>query len=257
MAVRAVHEDVKLQGLSSDPKPGGPNGALFHVIDTGELYVCHEGVWTPDRRLQAGLKDVAITGGTISGVTVSGATLDPTNIYGKYETILIPASAMTPTTTNGAAYAETELATNDLMKCFYLFDTTTEEFVTFDIVMPEDWDRLTVKAKFYWAPSDDSGAVTNTVEWEIGAIAYSNGDAMDATQGTAQVISDTLLTSESAVLHVSGATPAITVGGNPLLGDLVTWKISRNVGGTDDYGADARLFACRIQYKAAHAVVAW
>jgi hypothetical protein len=56
MAVKAVHEDVKFQGLSSDEKPGGPNGATFHAIDTGEVFVCHEGMWTLDLRLGAALK---------------------------------------------------------------------------------------------------------------------------------------------------------------------------------------------------------
>jgi len=54
--IKAVHQDVKLQGLSSDVKPGGPNGATFHVIDTGEVYVCHEGVWSLDRRLAPSLQ---------------------------------------------------------------------------------------------------------------------------------------------------------------------------------------------------------
>ena len=56
MAVRPVHEDVKFQGFSSDQKPGGPNGATFHVIDTGEVFVCHEGVWSLDLRLVAALR---------------------------------------------------------------------------------------------------------------------------------------------------------------------------------------------------------
>lgn len=58
MTIKAVHEDVKLQGLSSDSKPGGPNGATFHVIDTGEIYVCHENVWERDLRLSAALAQV-------------------------------------------------------------------------------------------------------------------------------------------------------------------------------------------------------
>ncbi|MFH2075549.1 MAG: hypothetical protein ABIJ57_09420 [Pseudomonadota bacterium] len=59
MAVKPVHEDVKFQGFSSDPKPGGPNGATFHVIDTGEVLVCHEGVWSTDLRLIFALKIAA------------------------------------------------------------------------------------------------------------------------------------------------------------------------------------------------------
>ena len=56
MAVKPVHEDVKFQGLSSDEKPGGPNGATFHCVDTGEVFVCHEGAWVPDLRLQTALE---------------------------------------------------------------------------------------------------------------------------------------------------------------------------------------------------------
>jgi hypothetical protein len=56
MAVKPVHEDVKFQGFSSDIKPGGPNGATFHVIDTGEVFVCHEGVWSRDLRAVAALR---------------------------------------------------------------------------------------------------------------------------------------------------------------------------------------------------------
>jgi len=51
MAVKPVFEDVKFQGLSTDNKAPGPDGATFHVIDTGEVLVCHEGAWEPDLRL--------------------------------------------------------------------------------------------------------------------------------------------------------------------------------------------------------------
>lgn len=51
MAVKPVFEDVKFQGLSSDTPPPGPDGATFHIVDTGEVLVCHEGVWTTDLRM--------------------------------------------------------------------------------------------------------------------------------------------------------------------------------------------------------------
>lgn len=58
MAVKTITQDVNFQGLSSDEKPGGPNGATFHVIDTGEVLVCHEGAWPPDLRLARALKQI-------------------------------------------------------------------------------------------------------------------------------------------------------------------------------------------------------
>jgi hypothetical protein len=143
------------------------------------------------------------------------------------------------------------------MKCYYAFDATTEEFVTFDVVMPENWDRGTVKAKFYWSSASGSTATTDTVEWEIGGVAISDNDALDAAITGAQVITDTLLANDGADLQVTSATPAITIAGTPALGDLVTFKISRNVGGTDNMTEDAWLFACLIQYKVANSVTAW
>jgi hypothetical protein len=178
-------------------------------------------------------------------------------------TIWVPAIAMVPTTTNGAAAGINEYATNDLMRAYYAFDTTTEEFVCFDIVMPEGWNRGTIKAKFYWSSASGSSA-GDTVEWEMGALAVSNDDALDATLGTAQVITDTVLAGTNGDLHVTSATPAITVGGTPALADMVHFKVSRNVGGTDDMAEDAWLFGVLIQvtetfpdYSGTNAIAAW
>ena len=183
--------------------------------------------------------------------------------FGFVDTIWVPASAMIPTTTNGAAAGLYEYATNDLMRAYYAFDTTTEEFVCFDVVMPEGWNKGTIKAKFYWSSASGSSAA-DTVEWEIGAVAIGNDDALDATLGTAQVITDTVLTGTSGDLHITATTPAITVGGTPALGDLVHFKISRNVGGTDDMAEDAWLFGVLIQVtqtfpdaSGTNAIVAW
>jgi len=42
---------VKFQGLSTDTKPTDvADGATFHVIDTGEQFVFHDGMWELDLR---------------------------------------------------------------------------------------------------------------------------------------------------------------------------------------------------------------
>ncbi len=174
------------------------------------------------------------------------------------EEIWIPAGAMIPATTNGAAAGSLETSTNKILFDYFAFDTTTEEFVGFNLVMPNTWNLGTVKAKFFWAPATDSGEVGNTVEWEIGAIAMSNGDNYGTAIGTAQVISDAVVTGESVSMHISGATPAITIGGTPALGDVIHFKVSRNVGGTDDHGYDVWLFGVLIQFtKGTTGVSAW
>jgi hypothetical protein len=107
-------------------------------------------------------------------------------------TIWVPASAMNSNTTNGAEFGSYEYATNDIMRAYYAFSGATEEFVGFDLTMPEGWGRGTVKAKFFWSSATGSTA-GDTVEWEIGGISRADSAALDTAIGTAQVISDTLL----------------------------------------------------------------
>jgi hypothetical protein len=174
----------------------------------------------------------------------------------QYQTIYIPGSAMTPATTNGAAAGTAETSSNKLNMDYLAFDTTTEEMAHFQLAMPEGWDRGTIKAKFFWSSATGSTA-NDTVEWELACVAISNDDALDAAVGTSQVISDALLADNGADLQVSGATPALTVGGTPALADVVHCRISRNVGGTDDMAEDAWLFGAWIQYKVTNTVAAW
>jgi len=178
----------------------------------------------------------------------------------EYNIIWVPASAMTALTTNGAEGGSSEYATNDdVLLNYYAFDTTTEEYVGFGIVMPENWDRSTIKAKFYWSPGSSSCSAGDTVEWQIQGIALSNDDNIDTTEftDTGEVISDVVLTDKNLEMHVTAATPAITVNGTPALGDFVYFKISRNVGGTDAMAYDAWLFGVAIQYRMTNTVAVW
>ncbi len=59
MAIQSADGTGKrLQCLSSDDKPmtraagvDVENGTTIHIVDTGEVYVFHDGGWEPDRRL--------------------------------------------------------------------------------------------------------------------------------------------------------------------------------------------------------------
>ena len=51
MAVKSVGATgVKFQGLSTDDKPLGrpENGAVYRILDTGEIYRYHDGMWELD-----------------------------------------------------------------------------------------------------------------------------------------------------------------------------------------------------------------
>jgi len=174
-----------------------------------------------------------------------------------YDTIYIDAAAMIPCTTNGALQGTHEYGTNDIDLDYFAFDAgATEERVQFKLKMPEGWDRSTIKAKFDW--SSDTGSTTaDTVEWGIKAGALSDSDSIDAALGTPQVISDALLADNGADLQISAATPAITVGGTPALGDLIVFEIYRNTDGTDDMAEDAWLFGVTVQFNKTGQISAW
>jgi len=172
--------------------------------------------------------------------------------------IFIPASYMVPRTNSGPQAGTVQTASYEIMVDYLAFDTTTSEILTFPVVMPSSWNLGTIKVKFIWKPGTDSGAVADTVEWAIAARAGGDGDTLDAIWGTAQVISDSVLTGESATIHISDATPALTVGGTPALGDIVYFKLYRNVSGSDNHAYDAWLLGAVIQYtKGSTAGAAW
>jgi hypothetical protein len=189
-------------------------------------------------------------GSDIERMTVTGTVTG-------YDTIYIDASAMIPCTTNGALQGTKEYGTNDIDMDHFAFDGgATEERVQFKLKMPENWDLSTVKAKFDWS-SDTGSTAGDTVEWGIKAGALSNDDAIDAALGTAQVITDTLLANNGTDMQISDATPALTIGGTPALGDELIFGIYRNTDGTDDMAEDAWLFGVTIQYTKTGVVAAW
>lgn len=179
-------------------------------------------------------------------------------LVGSYRNLYIDADAMVPCTTAGAAAGTKEYGTNDIEFDYFAFDGgATEERIQFKIAMPDEWDKGTVKAKFFWSSAAGSTA-GDTVEFGIKAGAISNDDAIDAALGTAVTVSDTLLANDGADMQVSAASAAITVGGTPALGDMVAFEVYRNTDGTDDMTEDAWLFGVQIQFKeTTTAVAAW
>lgn len=179
----------------------------------------------------------------------------------EYETIFIPAGAMTALVTDGADPGTYEYPTNDIIREYFAFDGTSDEYVGFSFPMPENWDRGTVKVKFWWAPGDSACTAGDIVTWEIAAGAKSNDDAIDAAVGTYVYVDDEVLAGKDGDDHWSDATGALTIGGTPALGDVVDFKVRRDAdasgSGSDDMAEDAWLFGVLIQYKKAEKVTAW
>jgi len=177
--------------------------------------------------------DLALAGGT-ANIQVEG--VDPKR--GMY----VPATAMFPSTTAGcASLTQVESSTNDVNIKVLDFDGagTSKESAEFGIQSPLWWDASTVTCQFVWYASAGSG----TVNWECQGFAFSDDDALDQAYGTLQEVTDTLLATGD--VHISAATAAITIGGTPVAGDWVNFRINRDPA-NDTNTSDARLMGVRI-----------
>lgn len=161
-------------------------------------------------------------------------------------TIYIPAGAMLPSTSAGCAeLAIVEISAGQPDVATLDFDASTEEYAQFSVAMPKSWDLGTLTVEFLW-----SHASTDTnfdVTWGAQAVAISNDDALGASYGTAQTVSDTGGTAND--LYVSAATGAITAGGTPAAGDVLFFRVYRDADDSgDNLAVDARLHGVRILY---------
>jgi hypothetical protein len=155
--------------------------------------------------------------------------------------IYVPAAAMWPKATNGAAEITYDSGANDVTVFALGFDTTTQEYAQFGIAMPNSWNEDTVTFIPYW--TNTGGASTQTVVWSLAGRALSNDDAIDGTFGTVQTSTDTWLAQND--MHVGPESAAITIGGTPAANDFVMFEISRVVG-SDNMAGDAVLLGIKL-----------
>lgn len=189
-----------------------------------------------------GTKVMAITSG--DGQLATGGNIQ-VNSADPYRTIVLPAGSMSPTTTAGcASVATVEAGTNDVDYKVLDFDTASDESAFFLLSMPDSWDGGTVTFIPYWTAASGTG----TVCFSLAGRAFANDDAIDQAYGTPQTSTDTLITAGD--VHIGPASSAITLAGSPAGGQLVQFKITRDVS-EDTLGVDARLIAVKIEYKVA------
>jgi hypothetical protein len=160
--------------------------------------------------------------------------------------LTLTASGMVPATTNGAAQNKNVAATNVQNYYSLDFDTTTQEFAHAVLAMPSDWDGSTITAQFWWTAT---GTSTNSVVWALEGRSYGDSETIDQAYGTPQQIADAH-TATALQAQLSGATPAITLGGTPASGELVMFRVKRvPADGSDTLAVDAMLLAVVINYS--------
>ncbi len=199
-----------------------------------------------------------LSGTVTQFLTGLGTWVSPAGLF-PYETLWIPAGAMTPSVTDGATPETKEYGTNNMTHDALLFDGLAQnESAEFDIVMPETWNKSTVKAKIYWTPGDADANAGEWIRFALAGGARADDDALDAAIGITVNIDDQVIADDD--LHVTAASGAITIGGTVGLNDLIHFKLTRDYDYASDGTAmdvDCRLFGVLIQFGKSEVPTAW
>ncbi|MBI9087558.1 MAG: hypothetical protein JEZ11_28475, partial [Desulfobacterales bacterium] len=174
----------------------------------------------------------------------------------RIDTDYIAGAAMTPSTTGGASVETIETAVNKQDFAVMTFAGGADSAAEFSYPMPEAWNRGAIKAKLLWLP-EDGATIGEDVVFALQTVALSEGDALDvAFAGTGVSIADQAL--GDGVKHLSPASAALTVEGNPALADLIHFRLTRDVSaGASPMAEGCRVLGIWIQYTCNKPVVAW
>ncbi len=157
-------------------------------------------------------------------------------------TLWIPASDMTPTTTNGAAVGLVELVTNDVMRDTLDFNQTTLERAQFSVTMPKSWDHTsTIQARFQWTAAAGAGNVV----WGIKAIAYANSDPLDVAFGTTRTAAADVMLAFNKVHASAELGTALTPAGTPADTEYIIFQVIR-LAASDTLSGDAMLLGVEL-----------
>ena len=155
---------------------------------------------------------------------------------------------MRPTVTGGCAVLDIlEISSSQPNVSYLAFDASSDEAAEFSIAFPKSWNEGTVTAQFMWA---HQATTTNfDVVWALQGLAISNDDAIGASYGAAQSVTDTGGTTND--LYVTAETSAITIAGTPTVGDLCYFRVFRDAdNGSDTLAVDAQLVGVKLIYTA-------
>lgn len=190
---------------------------------------------------------VVDSGKALSSVAYTGAGNVMRTRTGVQRSIWIPAGAMTPSNTNGAATATISLgtSTNYVTRDVFDFDDTTPERTEFTIVFPHAWDLGTLSYKVYFY----SGATTGTAEFGLAAKSVADNESNDVAWGTMINVSKAVSGTANR-LNITATSAAVTVATTPALNEAVNfvlWRVTTDTA-VDTLTGDARVRGVMLFY---------
>ena len=179
--------------------------------------------------------------------------------FNRYDTLFVPAGAMTPGDTNGASPVEVYVAGNSTTHDAMRFPSSgaVATCVDFNVMLPDDWDLGTLKAKLVWRiPAVNSAVPDTNVKFTIAARAFGDTEDYSSAMGTAVEVVDTL--HGTAEIHVTPASPNLAVGGTPAAGKMIHFLVTRSFSSvTDSLASDVYLLGIEFQFRRSGANASW
>lgn len=228
-------------------EPDAADGALDELAERvkgleGTAVDAADVIYTPTTEADWDAVPAAVDGGLDE---LAGRVTDLEDAQPAYKQLWV--GGWKPTLTAGCYYLkQIEMGTNKNVYDYWAFDKDAIMYAYANVAMPDDYTGGTILAKFYWT---HPATTTNfKVSWGLQAVSFSDDDALDAAFGTAQYANDTGGTTSD--LYISPQTSEITIGGTPVAGDLVNFRVLRKAddGTNDTLAVDAYLLGVMIWY---------
>jgi hypothetical protein len=184
--------------------------------------------------------DTTLARSAAGEVTIEGVAIKKVGL----ENIWVPATAMTPSETNGCASltsVETSSGRPDLIVLD--FDKDSDEFAHFSIAMPKSWNEGTITFQAYWTSASTN---TGTVAWAMSGVSFGDNDLIDQDYGTTVVATAKAHSGTAEDLNISAVSGNLTVA-NAAADELAFFEIFRDVS-ADSHTSDARLLGVKIFY---------
>ena len=167
----------------------------------------------------------------------------------RYDTIFVPAGAMTPSADNGATPGAVKFTntTHDTLA----FPATADKGAEFSVAFPEDWDKSSVKVKLLWTYYDSTaGEEGQHVKFVVGAVSYADGEDISVAPTTTVDVTDQAQSANECCKTAASA--ALTLEGTVGNGNLVHFNVTRDAdyapAGGDALPTEALLLGAIVQF---------
>lgn len=162
-------------------------------------------------------------------------------LQGKH-TVGVPAVAMTSRSSSGATSGSTQTSSNKVMVQTLDYDHSSAEYAQFAFPVPKGANLGSgLTYQLDWLHGSTSGSAG--VVWAVQAAMIGNGDAIDASFGSARSVTDTGGTKDT--LYRTAESSAVPITGSA--SDTCVVQVYRNAtASADTLGIDAKLLMVRI-----------